>query len=175
MAYDTQAQEFAFGLYARGWSKERCLREMRKIYAGFSGSTWDEWVKKYDWPARRARLDAKRLEFEDLCRDTNRVLMAELNEIRDRLMEEIRSGRADAQTIYAHASVSKQIAEIARRQAQERDPLRVSMETLNLAFEKFLSGLREIDGLAKPLEANAARVGELVARIGEELGREVGR
>jgi hypothetical protein len=74
VAYDTQAQEFVYGFYARGWSKERALPEIRKVYAGFSGSTWDEWVKKYDWPARRALADAKLRDFDDLYREAKKGL-----------------------------------------------------------------------------------------------------
>ncbi len=81
MAYDSQAQEFAYSFYAKGWSKPRALAEIRKVYPGLSASTWDEWVEKLDWRERRGLADAKLREFEDLVRDTARVLLLELDEV----------------------------------------------------------------------------------------------
>ncbi|MFB3828945.1 MAG: hypothetical protein ACE15B_19420 [Bryobacteraceae bacterium] len=173
MAYDTKAQEFAYGFYARGWSRERSLAEIRKQYPGFSGSTWDEWVKKLDWPARRAAADAKLREFDDLCRDTARLLLMELNEIRERLVGQIRNAKEpDTQIVYAYNSISKQIAELARTHLEDRDGQRVTMEVLRRAFDKFMEELRGIDGLARPLEANAEAIGQAVARIADEFGVE---
>lgn len=172
MAYDLKAQEFVFGFYLRGWSKERAMPEIRKVYAGFSGSTWDEWERKYDWKLRRAQADSKRRDFEELCRDTARALMHELNTIRERLFNEIRENGSDTQKVYAFTSVTKQIADLARQHLAAQDPMRVSMEVLTRAFEKLLAGLREMEGLQKPLEANAAAIGKLVSQIGEEFGEE---
>jgi methyl-accepting chemotaxis protein len=172
LAYDTQAQEFVYGFYARGWSKERALPEIRKVYAGFAGSTWDEWIKKFDWPQRRALADAKLREFDDLCKDANRTLLLELNEIRERLLKDIREGKADTQTYYAYGSIAKQIAALSQQHLAAQDPQKVAIEVLAAAIEKLLLGLRGIDGLAGPLEAHAKRVGELVGEISEEFARE---
>jgi hypothetical protein len=172
VAYDTQAQEFVYGFYARGWSKERALPEIRKVYAGFSGSTWDEWVKRYDWPQRRALADAKLRDFDDLCRTTAQTILLELNEIRERLLQEIRGGKADTQTVYAFSSVTKQITDIAAKQLQAQDPMKVAVEVLASAFERFLRELRAVDGLGPVLERRAGDVGALVAKVTEEFGRE---
>ncbi len=172
MAYDTQAQDFAYSFYARGWSRERALPEIRKVYPGFSASTWDEWVKRLDWPQRRALADVKLREFDDLCRDAARSLLLELNEIRERLLKDIRAGKADTQTYYAFNSIAKQIAEMSRQHLSAQDPQKVAIEVLAAAIEKLLVGLRGIDGLAGPLETHAKRVGELVGEISEEFARE---
>ena len=172
MAYDTKAQEFVYGFYARGWSKERALPEIRKCYPGFSGSTWDDWVKKFDWPARRAAADAKLREFDDLCRDTARLLMLELNEIRERLLKEIREGKTDTQTVYAFNSVAKQIASLAEMHLAERDNDRIALAVLSQAFDEFLGRLRDIDGLGPTLERSAREIGELVVAVSEKFGRE---
>ncbi len=170
MAYDTQAQELAFSLYARGWSNEKCVREMRKVYPGFAGSTYDEWVKKLDWPARRAVLDQKRMEFEELCQDTSRLLVLELNTIRKKLFDQIKAGTVDAQTVYAHARVAKQIAELTQKHLDKQDLLKLSMDLLTTAFETFLSRMRELDGMAPLLEKHAPQIGTMVAEIGEQFG-----
>jgi methyl-accepting chemotaxis protein len=172
MAYDTKAQEFAFQFYAKGISKEKALREIKKVYPGFSGSTWDEWVEKLQWRERRAAADMKLREFEILCRDTARALVLELNEIRENLLAKIRKGDADTQTVYAFTSTAKQIADLTRQQLAAQDPRRISMEVLMQSIEKLLAGLREMAGLAKPLEANATAIGELVTQIGDEFGAE---
>jgi hypothetical protein len=172
LAYDLKAQEFAYGFYARGWSRERALPEIRKVYPGFAGSTWDEWIRKLDWPQRRALADSKLREFEDLCRDTTRLLLLELNEIRERLLKAIREDKADNQTYYAYNSIAKQIAELARQHLSSQDPQRVSLEVLNTAFERLLTGLRSIPALEKALEANARDIGQIVTQISEEFGRE---
>jgi hypothetical protein len=172
VAYDSKARDFAFGFYAQGLSKEKALREIRKLYPGFSGSTWDDWEARYAWRERRAKSDATLAEFNDLCRNTARALMLELNEIRRQLYTQIQGGKFDNQTVYAFTSVTKQISELARQHLSSQDPARVAMETLRAAFEKFLAGLREIDGLAKPLESRASDVGQLVEKIGVEFGAE---
>lgn len=172
MAYDSQAQEFAYSFYAKGWSKPRALAEIRKVYPGLSASTWDEWVEKLDWRARRGLADAKLREFEDLVRDTARVLLLELDEIRKKLYEQVKGGTPDTQTVYAYTSVVKQIADISRQHLTSRDGDRVAMDVLNNAFERLLSELREIEGLAKPLEEHAAEVGRVVAAVAEQFGRE---
>lgn len=173
MAYDTQAQEFAYGFYARGYSKERALREIRKCYPGLSGSTWDEWVSKLDWKQRRALADAKLRDFEELARNTASVLLLELDEVRKRLYTQIQGGKElDTQLVYAFNSVSKQINEIARQHLASRDDDRIATQVLNLAFERFLAELTEIPVLGEALRANAARVGQAVEKIAEQLGRE---
>lgn len=173
MAYDTQTQEFAYGFYARGWSKDRALREIRKVYAGFSGSTWDEWVSKLDWKQRRALADAKLREFEELARNTASVLLLELEEVRRRIYDQIKNAKElDTQLVYSFNSVSKQMNEIARQHLASRDGDRVAMQVLNLAFERFLTELREIPAVAKVLEENAARVGQAAEKVAEQLGRE---
>jgi len=172
VAYDSKAHEFVFDFYRRGWSKERALVEIRKVYAGFSGSTWDEWIKKFDWPRRRALADVQLREFEDLCRDTNKTLLFELDKIRNQLSAAISEGDIDTQTVYAYTKVAKQMAEIADQHLASGDSRRVAMGVLSLAFEKLLSGLQEVEGLAEPLKKSATAVGQLVTRISEEFGRE---
>jgi hypothetical protein len=170
MAYDSKAQEFAFGFYARGVSKEKALREIRRVYPGLSGSTWDSWVKTLGWEQRRAASDMKLREFEELCRDTARILITELNEIREKLMANVKAGKCDTQTVYAYTSTARQIADLSRQHLATQDPRRISMDVLMSAIEKLLSGLREIEGLAAPLERHASAVGDLVTKIGEEFG-----
>lgn len=171
MAYDTKAQEFVYGFFARGWSKERSMPEIRKVYPGFAGSTWDEWVKRFDWPARRATADAKLREFDDLCRDTARLLMLELNEIREKLLAQIRGGQTDTQTVYAYNSTAKQIAALSEMHLAERDNDRIALGVLSQAFDEFVSGLRDLDGLGPALERNAGAIGELVTAVSEKYGR----
>ena len=172
MAYDVKAQEFAFSFFARGWSKEKSVREIRKVYPGFSGSTWDTWVEQLGWRERRAAADMKLREFEELCRNTAKALILELNEIREKLLARIREGGTDTQTVYAYTSTAKQLAELARQHMAAQDPRRVSMEVLMSAIERLLAGLREMAGLGEPLEKNASAIGELVTKIGEEFGAE---
>lgn len=172
MAYDAKAQEFVYGFYARGWSRDRSLPEIRKVYAGFAGSTWDKWLKDLDWPARRAASDVALREFEDLCRDTTRVLVIELKTIKDALFDKVKDGKGDTQTVYAYTSVTKQIAELTREHMADRDVDRVAIGVLNTAVEQLLTGLRGINGLAKPLEAHAAEIGDIVAAIAQQHGRE---
>jgi hypothetical protein len=172
VAYDSQAQEFAYSFYAKGWSKLRAVSEIRKIYPGFSGSTWDEWERKLGWRERRAVADAKLREFEDLVRDTARMLLLELDEIRKNLYLRVKGGSADTQTVYAYTSVVKQIAEISRQHLAGRDGDRVAMDVLNAAFERLLSELRDVAGIAKPLEEHAGEVGRIVAAVAEQFGRE---
>lgn len=172
MAYDAKAKELAFSYYARGYSKERALRELQKIYPGMSGSTWDAWADKGDWKTRRASLDLKAREFDELCQDTARILIAELNEIREKLIASVRDGKVDNQTVYAYTSTARQIAELSRQHIASRDPRRIATQTLMEVIEKLLSRLRELPGLAAPLEANAKAVGEVVTGIGEEFGAE---
>lgn len=172
MAYDTQAQEFVYSFFAKGWSRDRALPEIRKVYAGFAGSTWDEWAKRFDWPARRALADAKLREFDELCRDATRTLLLELNEIREKLLVVIRGDKADTQTYYAYKTIAAQIADLAREHLSSQDPQKVAAEVLTTAIEKLLTGMRSIDGLAPALERYARQIGELVTSITEEFGRE---
>jgi len=172
MAYDFKAQELAFSLFARGLSKEKALRIMRKEYPGISGATWDDWASKLRWKDRRAALDMKSRDFDELCRDTARVLMLELNEIRQKLVTLIRDGKIDTQTVYAYTSTAKQIADLAKQHMATQEPATVAIAVLQAAIEKLLSELRALPGLQAPLEANAKAVGQIVTQIGEEFGRE---
>lgn len=170
MAYDAKAQEFAYGLYAQGLSKEKALAQIRKHYPGFSGATWDEWVAKLAWKERRAAADAKAREFDSLCQDTARALMQQLAEIKEELFTHIKAGKAGTQEIYAFTSVTKQMADLAKTHLAKKDPMRISIELLNTAFEKFLSGLRSLPGMEKPLEQNASQIGRLLIDIAEAHG-----
>lgn len=172
MAYDTRAQDFAFGFYAKGLSKEKALREIRKVYPGFAGSTWDSWVKSLDWEARRASLDLKRREFEELCENTAQAILLELSEIREGLLKDIRAGKGDTQTVYAFNAVSKQIVDLAKAHLVNKDQAKVSIVILEQAIEKFLAGLRSIEGLAPALEKHASAIGKLAEQVGEEMGQE---
>jgi hypothetical protein len=173
MAYDAKAHEFTYGFYARGWSKARALVEIRKVYAGFSGSTWEEWEKSDGWKERRALADAKLRDFEDTCRDTARLLLLELNHIREELYARVKDGgAADTQTVYAYTSVVKQIADLSSKHLATRSEERVAMEVLNAAISNFLAGLRQIEGLAAALEQHADAVVALVTSVAEQFGRE---
>lgn len=172
MAYDAKAQEHAYSFYARGWSKARALLEIRRVYAGFAGSTWEEWEKKLEWKERRALADAKLRDFEDTCRDTARLLLLELNHIRAGLYAQVKDGPADTQTVYAYGSIVKQIVDLSARHLASRSEERVAMEVLNAALSSFLTGLRQIDGLCEPLEQHAEQVGALVTAAAEQFGME---
>lgn len=174
MAYDVKAQDFAFSFYAKGFSKERALKEICKVYPGFSGATWDAWVIKLDWKTRRALLDVKARELDDFCSDAARAIILDLHDVQQKLLAKIKTaeeGAVDTQVIYAYNAVSKQIVDLARHHLASKDPLRVSMEALNSAIEKFLSELRELPGMGPVLQSNAGEIGRLVERIGEEFGR----
>ncbi|HVW09189.1 MAG TPA: hypothetical protein VHC90_11445 [Bryobacteraceae bacterium] len=172
MAYDSKAQEFAYSFYARGLSREKAVREIRKVYAGFSGSTWDEWESKLGWKQRRALADAKLREFEDSCRDLNKTLLLELGEIRAGLYKTIVDGKADAQTYYAYLRLAKQTHEISAAHFAGRDNDRVAVKVLDDAVQLLLLELRGIPGLMRPLEENAAAVGAAVAEVVEKFGQE---
>jgi uroporphyrinogen-III synthase len=170
MAYDLKAQEYAYSFFARGVSKERAVREIRKVYGGFSSSTWDEWVAKLDWRERRAEADIKLREFEDLAQNTAKVLLLELDRIRQRLFKEVEEKGPDTQAVYAYTSVAKQIADISRQHLANRDGGRLALEVLNAAFERFLTELREDPELAKILAAKATLIGRTVEKVAEEFG-----
>ena len=172
MAYDSKAQDFAYSFYARGLSREKAVREIRKVYAGFSGSTWDEWEDKLGWKQRRALADAKLREFEDSCRDINRTLLLELGEMRGGLFEQIKSGNADVQTYYAYLRLAKQTHEISAAHFAGRDNDRVAVKVLDDAVQLLLLELRGIPGLMRPLEENASAVGAAVAEIVEKFGQQ---
>jgi hypothetical protein len=171
LAYDAKAQEFAFGLYCR-MSKERALEEMRKVYPGVSGSTWDDWVNKLDWRARRAESDARLREFDTVCRDTGRVLMVELQAVKDRLLKELELVPGDTQKVYAFTSVTKQMNDIAAKYLTSRDPRRIQTEVIADVVEKLLAGMRGMDGLGQAMQRNAVPIGQLVARLTQEFGAE---
>lgn len=170
MAYDKQAQEFVFSFYARGVSKERALPEIRKVYAGFSGSTWDEWEKKLDWKARRAEADRRSREVGQFCERSAETMLGELDVVRLRLLKQITEGGGDTQTVHAYTSVVKQMDALARRYLTQSDPKRVQMEVLSRAMEELFSRLRENPDLAKPLARHAEHIGELVTQISEQYG-----
>lgn len=172
MAYDAKAQEFAYGFYGRGWSKERALREIRKSYPGFSGSTWDEWVEKLDWRGRRAAADAKLREFDDLVRDSDRAMLLELDELRKNAWKAVNVEKPDPQATYAYLRVVKAIADLCRHQLASRDGGKVVLEVLNAAFERFVTVLREDPELAELLAKKAALVGRAVEKVAEEFGAE---
>jgi hypothetical protein len=169
MAYDAQAQDFAYGFYARGLSKEKALREIRKLYPGFAGSTWDDWVEKLGWRERRSQADVRAREFEGLVRDTVKVLLLELDGVRKTLFQKLGDG-ADTQAVYAYTSVCKQIADLSHRHLSTRGAGRLALEVLNAAFEKLFTLLREDAELAKLLELKAALVGKSVEKVAEEFG-----
>ena len=160
MAYDAKAQEFAYGFYARGYSKERAVREIRKAYPGFAGSTWDEWVERLDWKARRAEADLKLREFEELAQNAAAAILLQLDGIRQKLAAQIEKDGPNTQAVYAYTSVAKQITDLARTHLAGRDGKRVAMEVLKLAIDKLLVEFRGIDGLARLLEVNAAAIGQ---------------
>ncbi len=171
MAYDAKAVEFVYSFYARGWSKAKALPEICKVYAGFSGSTWDSWEAKYEWKQRRALADAKVVQFEDECRDIGRTLLLELNEARSRLFKKIVDGDDDIQVYYAFVSLAKRTAEMSQQFFANRDPERVAAGLLNDAIEHLLLGLREIPGLTRALEENSAKVGAAVAATAERFAQ----
>ena len=169
MAYDAKAIEFVYSFYARGWSKAKALPEIRKVYAGFGGSTWDEWETKNDWRQRRALADAKIVQFEDECRDIGRTLLLELNDARSRLYTKIQGGDTDIQLYYAFVALAKRTAELSEKFFANRNPDRVASGILNDAIEHLLLGLREVPGLTRALEENAAAVGAAVSATAERF------
>jgi hypothetical protein len=172
MAYDSKAIDFAYGYYARGWSRAKAVPEIRKVYAGFSGSTWDEWEAKHEWKQRRAMADAKLREFEDSCRDIGRTLLLELDDIRKRIYAEIQAGNADVQTYYAFVSIAKRTHEISAAHFAARDNDRVAVQVLSEAIEYFLLELRSVPGITRALEENAAAVGNAVSAVAEKFGQQ---
>ena len=170
MAYDSNAQEFVFGFYAKGWSKERSLPEIRKVYAGFSGSTWDEWERKYEWKRRRAERDRRASEFSELLANQAQTLIAELDLVRLDLLKKLTDTKHDPQIVHAYTSVVKQMDGIAQRHLRSADPLRIPMEVLNRAFGEVFERMREIPELAKPLAKHAETVGEVVTAVSERYG-----
>lgn len=170
MAYDAKAVDFVYSFYARGWSKAKALPEIRKVYAGFAGSTWDEWEAKNDWRQRRALADAKIREFEDTCRAINQTLLMDLEDARQRLYKLITAG-ADVQTYYAFAAIAKRIAELARDHFAGRDADKVATRVLNDAIELLLIEMRQIAGLARAMEDNAAAIGQAAADVAEKFGQ----
>jgi len=172
MAYDSKAVDFAYSFYARGWSRAKAVPEIRKVYAGFSGSTWDAMEEKHDWKQRRALADAKIREFEDSCRDIGRTLLLELGAIRSRLYTLIEAGTADVQTYYAFLSVAKRTNEISATHLKGRDNDRVATQVLSEAIEFFLLELRSVPAFTRVLEENAAAVGAAVSVVAENSANE---
>lgn len=172
MAYDARAQEFAYGFYARGWSKAKALPEIQKVYPGFAGSTWDDWVTRYDWKTRRAAAEAKIREFEDTLRDTTRVVLMELNELRLRLLKALQTtDLPDTQAVYAYTKVCQQIVQMSQQYNDSRDSSRLAMDTLDSALTKLITELREFPDVAKALEAHSGEVGREIEAICEQFGR----
>ncbi|HEX4135902.1 MAG TPA: hypothetical protein VHY84_14905 [Bryobacteraceae bacterium] len=171
MAYDAKAVDFVYSFYARGWSKAKALPEIRKVYAGFAGSTWDEWETKNDWRQRRALADAKLREFEDTCRAINQTLLMDLEEARKRLFKLITEDAADNQTYYAFGAIAKRIAELAREHFAGRDADKVATRVLNDAIEFLLIEMRQIPGLALAMEENAAAIGQAAESVAEKFGQ----
>jgi len=172
VAYDTEAHEFVYSFYAKGWSKARALPEIRKVYPGFSGSTWDEWEKKFNWKERRALADARLREFEDRVHSVGLVLLGELDDIRKRLYERLRNGASDNQTVYAYTSVVKRMAELSHAYLSGKDKERVTTEVLGAAIEALLVKLQEIKALKEPLKRHAAEIGAAVSEVAQEFGRQ---
>lgn len=170
MAYDLRAQEFAYSFYARGMSKERALREIRKSYPGLSGSTWDEWVEKLGWRERRAEADIKLREFEDIAQNTAKVLLLELDRLRKKIAEGIEKNGPDSQAVFAYTRVVSQIADLARQHLANRDGGKLALEVLNAAFERFLTLLRDDAAVANVLAGKATLVGKAAEQVAEEFG-----
>ncbi len=171
MAYDSKAVEFVYSFYARGWSRDKALPEIRKVYAGFSASTWDEWERKYDWKQRRALADAKLREFEDKCGDINRTLLLEMDDARSRLYQKIQTGAADEQTFYAFSQLAKRTAELSANYFAGRDPGRIATKLVSDVIEYVLSELRSVPDLGRPLEVNAKEIGRIAAAAAERFGQ----
>jgi hypothetical protein len=170
MAYDSKAVEFVYSFYARGWSREKALPEVRKVYAGFSGSTWDEWERKYEWRERRALADAKLREFEDKCGDINRTLLLEMDDARGRLYKKIVEGNADEQTFYAFSQLAKRTAELSANYFASRDPQQIATRVISDVIDYLLSELRALPVLDRALEQNAVAVGRIAAAAAERFG-----
>ncbi len=171
MAYDAKAQDFAYSFYARGWSRDRAVAEIRKQYAGFGKSTWDEWERKFDWKARRASAEAKVRALEEDAGDITRAMLLDLNDIRVRLVADLKAKDApDNQAIYAIASVSKRIADLAKQAVANRDGAKVEMEVIHTAIDALLGNLQAIPGVGAVLKENAAAVGSAVAQIADRFG-----
>jgi hypothetical protein len=173
LAYDLKAQEFAYSFYVRGYARDRAVREIQKVYAGFSRSTWDEWERKLGWRERRALADAKLREFDELAANTAKVILLSLEDLRKRLVEQIEvAPQLDTQIVYAYNSVCKQISDISIRHLDSRDQTKIAMEVLNQAIEDLVQKLKSIEGLGALLEKYADVVGKAVEEVAETYGRE---
>jgi hypothetical protein len=170
MAYDARAQEFAYGYYARGWSRDRAVVEIRKTYAGFSRNTWDEWEKKFDWKARRASVEAKLRALEDDLGDVHRSMLLDLEEVRKNLVEQHRNTPGDTQTVYAITAVSKRIGDLAKQHLASRDGDKVSMEILHRAIDSLLDTFARVPEIAQAMKAHANEVGAAVEQVAEHFG-----
>ncbi|HZL55704.1 MAG TPA: hypothetical protein VFC21_01400 [Bryobacteraceae bacterium] len=171
MAYDSKAAGFVYSFYARGWSRAKALPEIQKVYAGFAGSTWDEWEKRYDWKQRRALADAKLREFEDKCNDINRTLLLEMDDARGRLYKKIQDGEADTQTYYAFSQLANRTADLSANYFSSRDPGRIATQVVGDVVEHILSELQSVPGIRAVLQANSAEVGRIAAGAAERFGQ----
>ena len=171
MAYDAKAVDFVYSFYARGWSRAKALPEIQKVYAGFAGSTWDEWERKFDWKQRRALADARIREFEDKCGDINRTLLLEMDDARGRLYKKIQDGTADQQTYYAFSQLAQRTADLSAKYFASRDPGRIATQVVGDVVEHFLSELQSVPGIRAALQAYAAEVGRIAADTAERFGQ----
>ncbi len=171
MAYDSQAHEFVFSFYLKGGSWERWLPKINEVYPGISKSTCQTWEERFEWRKRRAELDHKRADFEDLVRDYSRVLVADLEIARVKLLEQIQAGEISNQTYYQFAAITGQIAKICAEHEKRRDPDRIALAVLNEAFEAFVQRLAAIPALNKVISASTDEIGKAVADIADRYGR----
>ena len=168
--YDETAKEFVYGFYARGYSRDKALKEIRKVYPGFAKATWDRWEVEHNWKERRALADAKVAEFEQFAEQAWAELLMDLDALRKTLRKEF-DKKPDPQLAYAFTSVSAQIVNLISKHGGAKDPQKVAMETLALAIEAFVQELKALEGLSAPMKKQAVEVGRRVKKIAEQFGR----
>lgn len=169
-SYDETARELVYGFYARGYSREKALKQIRRVYPGFAAATWDRWLIDHNWPERRALADAKVAQFETFAEQAWIELLMDLDAIRRKLRAEF-DQKPDPQLAYAFTSVSAQIVNLVAKHGGAKDPQKVAMETLALALESFIQELKTVESLGGPLKKRAQEVGRLVKKIAEQFGR----
>lgn len=171
MAYDSKAHEFVFSFYLKGGGWHRHMDKINEVYPGISKSTCEQWEARFDWAKRRAELDHKRSLFEDQVRDYARVLTADLEVARTKLLEQIQRGEISNQTYYQFASITNAIFKICADYERRRDPDQIAMAVLQEAFEMLVQRFTAIPALAKAMEAASDEIGKAISEVADRYGR----
>ena len=171
MAYDSKAHEFVFSFYLKGGGWSRHMAKINEVYPGISKSTCEQWEERFEWSKRRAELDHKRTLFEDQIRDYTRVLTADLEIARQKLLEQIKAGEISNQTYYQFASISNAIAKLCAEHEKRRDPDQIAMQVLTEAFEMLVQRFAAIPALAKAMESATDEIGKAISEVADRYGR----